>query len=264
MGLAVGCTWALNGKKVAIKKLKGYSCNQKAAFVKAYEKFVSVQSHTKTVTVLGLCPNTGCILLEFCEKQIRDHKIHMLGDLMRLYGDNIPLDMKVLALTDIIEGVEFLYHHNIIHGDIKPSQALVNGITIQENDLCSDSDQNVGETIRLDFDQDVGKADHDHDTRATPFIPPTPCPMQPHSPLQSPNYHQNHNCYKKIQVEVIEALQCGKDVIIVQPTGLGKSLCYVAPALLNPGKVTLVIEPVVAIIKIKCKVCYQKVLTQLH
>ena len=59
--------------------------------------------------------------------------------------------------------------------------------TIQENDLCSDSDQNVGETIRLDFDQDVGKADHDHDTRATPFIPPTPCPMQPHSPLQSPN-----------------------------------------------------------------------------
>ena len=36
--------------------------------------------------------------------------------------------MKVLALTDTIEGVEFLHHHNIIHGDIKPSNVLVNGI----------------------------------------------------------------------------------------------------------------------------------------
>jgi len=68
----------LNGKKVAIKKLKGYSCNQGAAFVKAYEKFASMQSHPKIVTVLGLCPNTGCIVLEFCEKLIGDHKIHML------------------------------------------------------------------------------------------------------------------------------------------------------------------------------------------
>ena len=43
-------------------------------------------------------------------------------------------------------------------------------------------------------------------------------------------------------------LQTGKDVVIVQPTGSGKSLCYTVPALLNPGKITLVIEPVVAII----------------
>ena len=54
--------------------------------------------------------------------------------------------------------------------------------------------------------------------------------------------------YKRFQLEAIEALQCGKDVIVVQPTGSGKSLCYVAPALLNPGKVTVVIEPVVAVI----------------
>ena len=53
---------------------------------------------------------------------------------------------------------------------------------------------------------------------------------------------------KNFQLESIEALHLGKDVIIVQPTGAGKSLCYVVPALLNPGKVTLVIEPVIAII----------------
>ena len=54
--------------------------------------------------------------------------------------------------------------------------------------------------------------------------------------------------FKQFQLEAIELLQTGKDVGIVQPTGSGKSLCYTVPALLNPGKITLVIEPVVAII----------------
>ena len=53
---------------------------------------------------------------------------------------------------------------------------------------------------------------------------------------------------KIFQLESVEALHLGKGVIIVQPTGAGKSLCYVVPALLNPGRLTLVIEPVVAII----------------
>ena len=35
---------------------------------------------------------------------------------------------------------------------------------------------------------------------------------------------------------------------MVQPTGSGKSLCFTFPALLNPGKISIVIEPVVAII----------------
>ena len=58
----------------------------------------------------------------------------------------------------------------------------------------------------------------------------------------------NIKAYKQFQTEVIEALHMNKDVVVVQPTGSGKSLCYIASALLNPGKVTLVIEPVVAVI----------------
>ena len=54
--------------------------------------------------------------------------------------------------------------------------------------------------------------------------------------------------YKAFQLAAIEALQDGKDTIFVQPTGSGKSLCYIASALINPGKITLVIEPVVAVI----------------
>ena len=42
--------------------------------------------------------------------------------------------------------------------------------------------------------------------------------------------------FKQFQLEAIELLQTGKDVVIVQPTGSGKSLCYTVPALLNPGK----------------------------
>ena len=54
--------------------------------------------------------------------------------------------------------------------------------------------------------------------------------------------------YKQFQLEAIQALQIKKDVIAVQPTGSGKSLRYTAFALLNPDKVTLIIEPVVAAI----------------
>ena len=45
----------MDGKTVAIKKLKGY---------KAYEKFVSIPHNPKIVTVFGLCPNIGGIVLE--------------------------------------------------------------------------------------------------------------------------------------------------------------------------------------------------------
>lgn len=53
---------------------------------------------------------------------------------------------------------------------------------------------------------------------------------------------------KEFQVQCINAVQQGSNVILVQPTGSGKSLCFTFPALLNPGKVGIVIEPVVAII----------------
>ena len=46
----------------------------------------------------------------------------------------------------------------------------------------------------------------------------------------------------------LHLIKQGKDVVVVQPTGSGKSLCFVLPALLFPGKVSLVIEPVVAVI----------------
>ena len=54
------------------------------------------------------------------------------------------------------------------------------------------------------------------------------------------------------------AIRDGKDAIIVQPTGSGKSVCFALPALLSPGKVSLVIEPAVAIISNQIEVLQSK------
>jgi len=53
---------------------------------------------------------------------------------------------------------------------------------------------------------------------------------------------------KQFQIKCLAALKRGKDTIVVQPTGSGKSVCFILPSLLSPGKATLVIEPVVAVI----------------
>lgn len=53
---------------------------------------------------------------------------------------------------------------------------------------------------------------------------------------------------KEFQLNCIRAVTQGNDVIVTQPTGSGKSLCFVVPGLMFPGKVALVIEPAVAII----------------
>ena len=63
---------------------------------------------------------------------------------------------------------------------------------------------------------------------------------------------------KQFQLCCLDAIRNGKDAIIVQPTGSGKSVCFALPALLSPGKVSLVIEPVVAIISNQIEVLQSK------
>lgn len=54
--------------------------------------------------------------------------------------------------------------------------------------------------------------------------------------------------FREGQAEVIGTVLSGRDVIVVMPTGGGKSLCYQLPALLFPGT-TLVISPLIALMK---------------
>jgi ATP-dependent DNA helicase RecQ len=60
--------------------------------------------------------------------------------------------------------------------------------------------------------------------------------------------HFGFSTFREGQADVIRAVIERRDVIVVMPTGGGKSLCYQLPALLFPG-VTLVVSPLIALMK---------------
>src|SRR3970282_2821408 len=51
------------------------------------------------------------------------------------------------------------------------------------------------------------------------------------------------------QPEVIASVLAGRDTLAVMPTGGGKSLCYQVPALLVEGGLTVVVSPLLALMK---------------
>ena len=53
---------------------------------------------------------------------------------------------------------------------------------------------------------------------------------------------------RPMQREAIEANLAGRDLLLILPTGAGKSLCYQAPALLRPG-LTVVVSPLISLMK---------------
>ena len=111
----------IKGKPVAVKRLKAYSPHNTAMLVKVYEQFFHLH-HPKVISVLGICPKSGFVVLELCEKIIGDH---IIENLMHLYGNELPLDVKIAALSDIAEGIEYLHKNSIIHGDVKSSNVLI-------------------------------------------------------------------------------------------------------------------------------------------
>ena len=54
--------------------------------------------------------------------------------------------------------------------------------------------------------------------------------------------------FREGQERAIEAISAGRDVLVIMPTGSGKSLCYQIPALVLPG-VTVVVSPLIALMK---------------
>src|ERR1700712_1094479 len=69
-----------------------------------------------------------------------------------------------------------------------------------------------------------------------------------------------HDSLRPGQAEVIADIFAGKPVIAVMPTGAGKSLCYQLPAIVlaERGGVTLVVSPLIALIKDQVDVLVQR------
>ncbi|TFY83193.1 hypothetical protein EWM64_g815 [Hericium alpestre] len=55
--------------------------------------------------------------------------------------------------------------------------------------------------------------------------------------------------YKGKQKEIFDAAMLGADVLVVAPTGMGKSLCFQVPAIADDHGVTVVVSPLLALMK---------------
>ncbi|HEX2122809.1 MAG TPA: RecQ family ATP-dependent DNA helicase, partial [Thermoanaerobaculia bacterium] len=66
--------------------------------------------------------------------------------------------------------------------------------------------------------------------------------------LETINKHWGYSSLRPLQQEAMLAALGGRDSLVVMPTGGGKSLCYQAPAVLQPS-VTVVVSPLISLMK---------------
>jgi ATP-dependent DNA helicase RecQ len=67
--------------------------------------------------------------------------------------------------------------------------------------------------------------------------------------LQPLQRHWGYSCFRPRQEEIVRALDSGRDICVVMPTGGGKSLCYQLPAVLDENRTAVVISPLIALMQ---------------
>src|SRR5689334_23725981 len=61
--------------------------------------------------------------------------------------------------------------------------------------------------------------------------------------------HFGFTSFRPLQEEIIRDSLAGRDVFALLPTGGGKSLCFQLPALVRPQGLTVVVSPLIALMK---------------
>ena len=80
------------------------------------------------------------------------------------------------------------------------------------------------------------------------FFAPMPKPASKARALAVLRARFGHDDFRRGQWEPVEAVLGGRDVLVVMPTGSGKSIVYQLPALLLRG-LTVVVSPLIALMK---------------
>ena len=86
-------TW--DGTLIAIKQLKMYVPRLAPSFVKAYEPLFNL-SHLNIAQVLGICCQTGLIVLEYCSKGVNGFTVTTLAGLLLQLGNCILMEFRSL------------------------------------------------------------------------------------------------------------------------------------------------------------------------
>ena len=123
------CT-VFNGDTMAVKQLKCYSPQLSSALIKSYECLFHLE-YTNIVKIYRICPKAGQVVMEYCEKIVDGFTIHTLNDMQVHLGSDMPLELRLLAFSNVAEGLEYLHRQGLVHG-IKLNNVLVSGQTDEE------------------------------------------------------------------------------------------------------------------------------------